>query len=362
MAQGQGMGLRILDRYLAGAVIGGTLLTLGVLLPLLGFFLLANELEQVGVAGYRLQEALLFMVLSLPRYAYQVFPIATLIGALLGLGALANRSELVAMRAAGVSVGRIAGAGLLGGLLLAAGAMLVGEVVAPPAEQRALELKRAALSGEVTQRTDSGFWAVDQGSYINIREILSGTSLRDIFIYQADNAAGTLIATHAEGARYHGGQWVLEGLSRSRVSMDGVQVERLPNAAWNSLLDPGILEIVVVDPRILPVWGLWKYIRFMTVNAQDASNYQVIFWGRVLYPLLTLSMVLVAIPVLLGSARSRGTGVRAFFAVLVGILYYLVSKTFSYLALLYGLSPLAAALAPPLLFIGAAILLLRRVG
>ncbi|AUB81280.1 LPS export ABC transporter permease LptG [Candidatus Thiodictyon syntrophicum] len=356
------MGLRILDRYLAWAVIAGTLLTLGVLLPLLGFFVLANELEQVGVAGYRLQDALLFMVLSLPRYAYQVFPIATLIGALLGLGALANRSELVAMRAAGVSVGRIAGAGLLGGVLLAAGAMLIGEVVAPVAEQRGIEIKRAALSGAVTQQTESGFWAIDQGTYINIREILSGTSLRDIFIYQADNAAGTLIATHAQGARYQNHQWVLEGLSRSRVSMDGVQVERLPNAVWSSLLNPGILEVVVVDPRILPVWGLWKYIRFMTVNAQDASNYQVIFWGRVLYPLLTLSMVLVAIPVLLGSARSRGTGVRAFFAVLVGILYYLVSKTFSYLALLYGLSPLAAALAPPVLFIGAALLLLRRVG
>lgn len=356
------MGPRILDRYLAGAVILGTLLTLGVLLPLLGLFILASELEQVGEAGYRFQEALLFMLLSLPSLAYQVFPIATLIGALLGLGALANRSELVAMRAAGVSVGRIAGAGLMGGAILAAGAVLVGEVVAPVAQQRGIELKRASLSGEVTQRTGFGFWALDQGTYVNIREILSGTSLRDIFIYQPDNAAGTLIATHADGARYRDGQWVLEGISRSRVSQTGVQVERLPNAGWSSLLNPGILEVVVVDPRILPVWGLWKYIRFMDVNKQDASNYEVIFWGRVVYPLLTLSMVLVAIPILLGSARSSGAGVRAFFAVLVGILYYLTSRTFSYLALLYGLSPLAAALAPPLLFIGAAMLLLRRVG
>ena len=342
------MGLRILDRYLAGAVILGSLLTLGLLLPLLGLFILASEMEQVGESGYHFQEALLFMVLSLPSLAYQVFPIATLIGALLGLGALANRSELVAMRAAGVSVGRIVGAGLMGGLLLAAGAVLIGEVVAPVAQQRGIELKRAALSGEVTQRTGFGFWALDQGTYVNIREILSGTSLRDIFIYQPDNTAGTLIATHADGARYRDGQWVLEGISRSRVSQQGVQVERFPNAGWSSLLNPGILEVVVVDPRVLPVWGLWKYIRFMQINAQDASNYEVIFWGRVVYPLLTLSMVLVAIPILLGSARSSGTGVRAFFAILVGILYYLTSRTFSYLALLYGLSPLAAALAPAL--------------
>ncbi len=356
------MGWSILDRYLAGAVVGGTLLTLVVLLPLLGFFLLANELEQVGVAGYRFQEALLVTLLGLPRYAYQVFPIATLIGALLGLGALANRSELVAMRAAGVSVGRIAGAGVLGGLLLAIGALLLGELVAPAADQRSIALKRAALSGEVSQQTEAGFWAVDSGSFVNIREIRSGTSLRDISIYQVDNDGGTLTTTHAEGARFQDGQWVLEGLSRSRASREGVQVERLPNAGWSSMLNPGILEVVVVDPRILPVWGLWKYIRFMHVNAQDASNYEVIFWGKVVHPLLTLSMILVSIPVLLGSARSRGTGARIFFAVLVGILYYVVSRTFSYLALLYGLSPLGAALAPLLLFLGAAVLLLRRVG
>ena len=353
---------RILDRYLAAAVIGGTLLTLGVLLPLLGFFVLANELEQVGTGGYHLRQAMVFTVLSLPRYAYEVFPIATLIGALLGLGALANRSELVAMRAAGVSVGRIAGAGLMGGLVLALGAVLIGEMVAPGAEQRALQLKRGALSGAVAQQTEGGFWAIDQGTYVNIREILTGTQLRDISIYQPDNAAGTLTATHAEGARYIDGQWVLEGISRSRASMAGVTVERLPNVGWSSMLSPGILEVVVVDPHMLPAWGLWKYIRFMTLNAQDASNYEVIFWGRVLYPVLDLSMVLMATPVLLGSARTRGTGIRAFFAVLVGIVYYLVSKTFSYLALLYGFSPLAAALAPPVLFIAAAVLLLRRVG
>ncbi len=352
----------ILDRYLAGAVIGGALLTLGVLLPLLGFFILANELEQVGTAGYRIQDALLFMVLALPRYAYQVFPIATLIGALLGLGALANRSELVAMRAAGISILRIAWAGVMGGMVLAVIAMFVGEVVAPVAEQHGLELKRTALSGEVAQSTDSGFWAIDDGAYVNIREILSGTSLRAISTYRVDNTAGTLIATYAEGARYLDGQWVLEGISRSHVSQDGVRIERLPNAGWDSMLDPGILEVVVVDPRILPVWGLWKYIRFMRINAQDAGNYEVIFWGKMVYPLLTLSMVLVAIPILLGSARSRGTGARMFVGVMVGIVYYLISRTFSYLALIYGLSPLAAALAPPLLFVGAALVLLRRVG
>lgn len=354
--------MRILDRYLAGAVIGGTLLTLAVLLPLLGFFLLADEVEQVGVESYRFIDALLVMGLSLPRYAYQIFPIATLIGALLGLGALAGRSELVAMRAAGISVGRIVWSGLLGGLLLAALAVVIGEVVAPVAEQRGMELRRAALSGDAAQQTPYGFWAVDEGAYVNIREIQSGTSLKDIYIYQADSVAGTLVATHAERARYVAGQWVLEGIARSHAGPQGVTVERVARSGWSSMLDPGLLKLVVADPQMLPAWGLWRYIRFMTANEQDATAYQVVFWGKLVHPLLTLSMVLVSVPILLASARSRGIGSRIFVGILVGIFYYLVSRTFTYLALLFNLSPLASALAPPLLFIGAAVLLLRRVG
>ncbi|MGB5736642.1 MAG: LptF/LptG family permease, partial [Thiohalocapsa sp.] len=133
--------MKILDRYLAGAVIGGTLLTLAVLLPLLGFFILADEMDHVGTNNYRFGDAVLFVTLSLPRYAYQVFPIATLIGSLVGLGQLAVRSELVAMRAAGVSIGRVVLGALLGGLVLAAMALVVGEGVAPPAEQYALSLR-----------------------------------------------------------------------------------------------------------------------------------------------------------------------------------------------------------------------------
>ncbi len=343
-------------------MIGGTLLTLGVLLPLLGVVILADEIDAIGVENYTLADALLFMLLSLPRYTYQIFPIATLIGALIGLGSLASRSELVAMRAAGLSVWRILRAGLLGGVLLAVLAVMIGEVVAPLTEQRGVELRRQALSGDVAQQTPYGFWAIDDGSYVNIREIRSGTSLRDIFIYQVDPAKGSLIATHAAGANYRDGHWMLEDIARSRVSAAGVKVERIPAAGWDSMLDPGLLKVVVADPQALPVWGLYKYIRFMLINKQNAGPYEVAFWGKIVHPVLTLSMILIATPLLLGSSRSTGMGRRIFAGVLIGILYYLVSRTFAYLALLFGMNPFVAAIAPPLLFISGALVLLRRAG
>ena len=353
--------MKILDRYLAGAVIGGTLATLAVLLPLMGFFLLADEMDEVGENGYRLADAATFVILSMPRYAYQIFPIATLIGALVGLGSLASRSELVAMRAAGMSIGRIVLAAIKGGLLLTLVAVAVGEGVAPVAEQKALQWRSEAQSGQVTLKTAYGFWARDGSSYINIREILPGAHLRGIYIYEFDPEQRLTQATHAEDARYVKGSWVLEGISRSGFSDDRIETSHVEQTGWDSLLDPALLKIVVVEPHALPVWGLLRYVRYMAENGQDARPYEVAFWGKVVHPFLFLAMIFVSIPILLGSARTTGLGPRIFLGVLVGIGFYLISRTFSYLSLLYDLSPLVAAMTPPLFFLVAAVWVLKRV-
>jgi lipopolysaccharide export system permease protein len=357
-----GADMKIVDRYLARAVVSGSLVTLAVLLPLIAFFMLADELDAVKDEGYRLTDALLYVAMALPRFAYQLFPIATLIGALVGLGSLASRSELVAMRAAGVSIARIVGASLLGGVVLAVGAMVVGEGLAPIAEQEGARLRSQAVSGQVTLATPYGFWARDGGTFVNIREILPGGDLRDISIYEVDNGRSLTLATHAARARYVEGAWVLEDVARSRVSPEGVEVERLAREDWASRISPSLLEVVVVQPQMLPIWGLHQYIRYMHANDQDAGPYEVAFWGKVVQPFLILAMIFVSIPLLLGSSRTSGTGTRVFIGILAGIVFYLVSRTFSYLALLYGLSPVVAALTPPLLYLAAALWVLRRVG
>lgn len=354
--------MKILDRYLAGAVIGGTLLTLAVLLPLMGFFLLADQMDEVGENGYRFADAVLFVALTLPRYAYQAFPIATLIGALVGLGSLASHSELVAMRAAGLSIGRIVYGALKGGALLALVAAAVGEGVAPAAEQKALQWRSEAESGQVTLKTEYGFWARDGSSYINILDILSGAHLRDIYIYELDDKLRLRRATRAENARYRKGSWMLEGISSSSISEDRVEVDHQDRARWSSLLNPRLLKIVVVEPQVLAVWDLFRYLRYMMANNQDARPYEVAFWGKVIHPLLILAMIFVSIPILLGSTRTSGLGPRIFLGILVGILFYLISRTFSYFALLYNMSPLVATLIPPVLFLSAALWVLRRVG
>ncbi|MEY6433264.1 LPS export ABC transporter permease LptG [Thioalkalicoccus limnaeus] len=354
--------MRILDRYIAGAVIGGTFMALAALLPLIGFFILADEIDQIGERDYHFVDALIYVALNMPRYLYQVFPIATLIGALIGLGSLAARSELVAMRAAGLSIGRIVFAAIQGGILLTLVAVAIGEVVAPFTQQQALQMRTQALTGHVMQRTPSGVWARDGLAFVNIREVVSGGHLRDIHIYELAPDQALTLATHAREARFSGGHWTLEEIARSHVSPEGVQVERIDLARWDSLLDPRLLEVIVVEPQALPVWDLYRYIRYLDTTEQDARAYQIALWAKIAYPVLILAMILVAIPILVGSARTPGLGPQIVAGIVIGVLFYIFSRTLVYLSLVFHLDPMLAAVLPPLLFLLSAFWLLRRIG
>jgi lipopolysaccharide export system permease protein len=126
----------VVDLYLARTVL---LATLGAALVIVGFDLigaLVKELDDIE-GGYTLSHAFLAVAYTLPRRLYEAYPTVAMIGCVLGLGGLASRSELTAMRAIGMSRLRI-GAGALSGLGLVALLMIVNaETVAPFGEQSA---------------------------------------------------------------------------------------------------------------------------------------------------------------------------------------------------------------------------------
>ena len=95
--------MSILSGYLMRTLLVSTLLVLMVLLALATLFEFISELAN-NMGDYGVPQALLYSVLRLPPLAFEMLPMATLIGALLGLGALASHSEIVVMRVAGLSL------------------------------------------------------------------------------------------------------------------------------------------------------------------------------------------------------------------------------------------------------------------
>ncbi len=353
--------MKLIDRYIGKTVIFAILATLLVLLILVSFVTLMDELGDAGTGNYQTKDAFLYVLLVMPRRAYEVFPMAVLLGSLVGMGSLANNSELIAMRAAGVSLARIIFSVLKAGVVVMLVVVIVGEAVAPNTEQYAERMRASKMSQQITLKSEYGFWARDGQSFVNIRQILPGSQLRDIYIYEFSEDRQLQMATHAGFAQYKGDHWLLSDLKQSKIYPGKIESQHLDSAKWDSLLNPSLLDVVVVRPTMLPVWGLYQYITFMHENGQEATIYEVAFWGKVINPMITLVMVFLSVPVVFGVLRSVGIGQRIFMGSLLGIGFFVLNKVFGHMAVVYSLNPLLAAALPGLLFLIGGIWFVRRI-
>ncbi len=338
--------MKVLSRYILIEVIKGSIVATLVLLTLLNFFTFTDELSDLGDGDYGLGSIFLYLALTSPRNFYELMPSGALLGSLMTLGALANNRELVAMQAAGVSRPGIIWAVLRAGLLLAVVTALIGEYVAPVSERTATMLKATALRQQIASRTKYGFWLRDGNVYINIRQIERQETLGDINIYEL-NPNGTLnVATHADKAVYDGAKWRLENIKMSRFGSDPITSELLSRADWSSVVAPDLLNAFVIRPENLSAVDLAGYIKYLRDNGQKSLVVEQAFWGRIVNPVVTIVMLLVAVPFVLGFRRDISAGQRIVVGVTLGIGFYLFDKVFGHLGLIYDMDPMFSAAFP----------------
>jgi lipopolysaccharide export system permease protein len=353
--------MQILDRYIAKSVGFSTVLVLGVLLTLFAFFAFMDEAGNIGSGRYGTVQAFQYVLLTVPRLAYQLFPISALLGATIGLGVLASNSELVAMRSAGVSLATIIASVMKIGLLFVVLTVVIGEGVAPAAERYAQTLRSVAMSNKLTLRGKEGLWARDGNSFVNVRNILPGERLGQIFIFERDDKHRLVKLTQAKSAVYRKGQWVLQGMLSSDIDESGVVSTEVDEVPWQTNLSPDLLNVVTVKPNTLSIFGLYEYVQYLTDNGLDAATYEQALWGKIVTPLVTAVMVFLSIPFVFGPLRSVGVGHRILVGTLAGVGFYILNQMFTYMGLVFGFNPLLSALAPAVLAFLLGYFMLRRV-
>jgi lipopolysaccharide export system permease protein len=353
--------MTLLDRYIGKTVLQSTLVVMLVVLSLFAFATFAGELEKIGEADYDAIKAMQYTLLLLPRLAYQLFPIVMLIGSIIGLGILAGQSELVVIRAAGVSLLRIIWTVMKTGLLLLALMLLMGEFVAPAAEFRAQNLRAEALSKQVSFRSEQGLWARDGRSVIHIRDLIAKDQVGRVSVYDFDEHNRLDTITSARKAVYDEQGWVLRGVRRSAISTNGVKITRTRELRWKSLLNPELIGVVTVKPDYLSAVGLYRYIRYLAENSLDTGRYVLALWKKAVMPITTLVMIILAVPFVFGPLRSVGVGQRIFVGTLFGIGFFVIDQTTGYMGLVYGVPPMLSVMVAPALFFAVSLYLIRRV-
>jgi len=339
----------ILDRYIGKSVMVTSLMALFALVAVFSFFSLIDQLDDTGSGNYGVTTAIQYVLVTIPRLSYELFPIATVIGSMTAIGMLANSSELAVIRTSGVSQMQLAYSLMKTGLLFIVVSMLIGEVIAPISEQAAQQKRSVALTKQISLRTKHGFWTRDGDNYINIRKILPGDRVEEIYIYEFDKNHYLRSSIYAKHAEYDQDRWVLHDILKTEISEEQVTTNRYETAEWEALLNPEVINLVTIKPRYLSVHGLTRYIGYLKANNQNSELYVQAFWSKLVNPFTIVAMILLAICVVKCEARPIGLGQRVFTGALLGVIFHLVNQVTGHLGIVYGIPAFISVSLPTIL-------------
>jgi lipopolysaccharide export system permease protein len=342
--------MTLIDRYVARTVLGAILLVMAVLLVLGALFNFIDEQGSVGVGHFDMAEALAYSLLNLPRFALNAFPAGVLIGAMLGIGALARSHELTAVRSAGMSRWRLSATMLGCGLLLLAIALVIGEFVAPRLEQYADERKAIARDGNVSLAGSGGAWVRDGNLVINIAERSSALEFGGIMVFELSPDNRLLSVARADRAD-SGPQktWQLGGYAESRFAGDTVSSQRDARRELHTAVSDTFLQMAVVQPSEMALGERLRAMRYLRANRQDYQPYALAFWSGLARSVAIPLGVLFALPFGFGNMRSAGSGARSTLGLAIALVYFFLQRTVESGTVAFSLNPLLLAWVPTLL-------------
>jgi lipopolysaccharide export system permease protein len=351
----------ILSGYLMRTILASTMLVLMVLLGLATLFEFIGELDN-KMGDYGIPQALMYSVLRLPQLASQMLPMATLIGALLGLGGLASNSELVVMRSAGLSVGKLSGMVAITGVVIMVITALIGEYIGPPLDYFARTMRNEARFQQDGRNSGNPAWVKDGQVILHLERVNSDFEFGGIYMFRFNDDNSLRSIARAENSGIDDSdKWILENFRETRFQDDGVQVVESSREVQSFDLSGDMLGITLVKPISLSVKGLLSYISYLKKNNLSSSRYETELWSRIATTVTVVIMPILALSFVFGSLRVSGSGGRIMIGVMIGLGYYLASEMIANSGQVYDLNPALVTWLPSLALLAVTVFSIDRI-
>jgi lipopolysaccharide export system permease protein len=357
--------MTIVSRYLSKNIAVSIAFVLLGFVALFAFFDFINELDDVGKNAYKVQHAIAYVALQVPSHVYEIMPIACLIGCIYALSQLAANSEFTAMRAAGLGRKNALIPILVLGLAFSLFTIVVGELIAPPAERLAQKVRLTSMGAGSVGTFRSGVWLKDTISvddelslrFVNVGQVKAEGQLKDVRVFEFDRDFRLKAFIETESARYIGNKkWLFANGKSTFMSNNPLSsaltlgaIEKVfSEREWVSDLNPDIFTVLLVDPARMSALSLVQYVQHLHENKQNASRYEIAMWKKLIYPLAAVVMMFLALPFAYLQVRAGSIGVKVFAGIMLGIAFHFLNGLFSHLGLLNTWPPFFTVVAPPL--------------
>ena len=355
--------MRRLSWHVGSTVFTAILVALLVMVSLDAVGALIDEAGSIR-RNYQFVDVLVYVGTTLPSTAYEYIPFASLIGCLVGLGMLAGNSEVVVMRASGVSLFRIVTFVLKPVLVFILVGIAIGEYVSPYLDQLAEGRREYLRKGESAQDSTSGLWIREDNEYIHFNAVFPGGVVFGMTRYRLDEEKELQEASFSTRATYHveGGHWIEENVAITRFYEERTETDKQVTRRWETGLTPEVLALDILPAEALSVDSLHRYVQFLEQQKRDTSTYQLALWSKLLQPLTIIALVLVGISFVFGPLRESTMGFRIFIGVVTGVLFRIGQDMLGPSSLVFGFPPVIAVLLPIVVCMLVGLLLLRRAG
>lgn len=352
--------MRILNRYLAQHIMASTAIVVLILMAVEGLLEFINQLSDIGTANYGIVDALVFVSKQLPADLYQLFPMAGFLGCLLGLGKLASTSQLVVIRAAGVSKKQIAWVVIKAAILMMILVALVGEFFAPRLQANSQKEKSALLAQVAGVKSMKNIWLRDGEWFVHFDQVISNTVVKNVSAFQITADHHLLTAAYSKQAIYKNGRWHMLNAQQSIFKSQRVLPRVIQDLPLSVVFNPTALEEGEKGLQQQSIAGLLKTIHYRKTAGLNVVPYQFSLWQRMMQPITAIVMICLGVPFIFGSLRQSSMGFRVLVGVMVGFAFYLLNQFFGPFAMLYHLPPILAAVTPTVIFAMGCLVLLRR--
>jgi lipopolysaccharide export system permease protein len=301
-----------------------------------------------------LSQIIRYFLYNLPSIITPSIPIAALIATLLSLGALSRHNEIIAMRAGGISLGRIVLPVLAGGLLISALGFINNELIMPTYVAKANYIRKVEIEKkqQIVMFKRNKLWL--RGPDNSIANIAFVSPDRNVMfglnIFKLNQDFTVRERIQADRLSWEDNAWRLQQSMVYVQTGDTVVARPADGEVYNIVESPADLGMIVKSSEEMSFAELWDYVRRIKTSGYNAMREEMALYGKISFPIASLLMVMIATPLSLQRVRSGGAGSGIAIAVFISFAYWGLLSIGTALGRSGALPPLTASWLANVLF------------
>ena len=139
-----------------------------------------------------------------------------------------------------------------------------------------------------------------------------------------------------------------------------ITTSNIENGNWKSLIRPEMMNALIISPEKMSTINLGKFIKYLKLNNQKVTRYEIAFWEKLMHPIMPLVMLIFAIPFGFLQERSGGKYLKMFLGIIIGITYQILNTMTRHIGLLNDWQPFISSLIPTIIFLSIGLYLISK--